>query len=218
MEFPGNTVTAGAVLAGGMNSRLPFLKGFIRIDDGVIIERTVGIFRSRFSRVFINANRPAMYLQFGCPVVPDSLPSRGPMSGIHAVLRAAGQGSVFIAACDMPFICGELVDLIVKRHESGTSNATVAVFPVKPQPLFGAYSTRVIPALEAGVLQNRNAMLRFLDEIGAEHLTEQEVMTADPDGRSFFNINTTDDYEAFRTIMAEAGSQSIHEATGASAE
>jgi len=61
------------------------------------------------------------------------------------------------------------------------------------------YSTRLLPALEHALCNNRLQLQRFLIETGAVCVAEEEIKKIDAQGLSFVNINTVADYaEAVR--------------------
>lgn len=159
-----------------------------------------------FKDVFINTNMPEVYFYLGFSLIGDVLPSRGPMSGIHASLINSKRDSIFVIACDMPFVRKEVISLISRRHEESTEaiDATIPLYKGEPQPLLGVYCKSVVPYLEEGILSDKTSMKRFLHKIKTNFIDESDIMTVDPDGRSFVNINTMEDY------VSATGSSAIY--------
>jgi molybdopterin-guanine dinucleotide biosynthesis protein A len=188
----------GVILAGGKNTRFPALKGFIRVKGIPIMQRSLGIMNEFFPEVLISTNTPEAYFRFGISLLGDVLPSRGPMAGIYTSLINSCNPSVFVIACDMPFVSEEMMRLVCMKYArvcAGDYDATVPVFDGEPQPLFGVYCNSVLPALEKGIVNDKVAMKQFLREIRTFYIDESEVRAADPRGLSFVNINTMEDYE-----------------------
>lgn len=207
-----NKKITGAILAGGENRRFPALKGLIKIGDSTIIEKNLSLMKGMFDEVFISTNMPEKYFHLGVPLVGDALPSHGPMSGIYSSLLNAKGNCVFVVACDMPFVDSEVVSLICRKHKEGSlsgnidpvrsdaSNgvdATIVICNGEPQPLLGIYCKKVLPYLEDRILKGRTSLKRFLSEIKTNFIEESVIMAVDPEGRSFVNINTMEDYEKF---------------------
>jgi molybdopterin-guanine dinucleotide biosynthesis protein A len=71
----------------------------------------------------------------------------------------------------------------------------VPVFDSEPQPLLGVYCNTVLPALEEGIRNDKVSLRQFLKEIRVYFVDETDVRLVDPEGKSFVNINTVDDYE-----------------------
>ena len=197
-------VSSAVILAGGDNRRFGALKSFINIEGTPLIARNLALFAGLFDEVFINTNDPEPYFRLdSCRVatlIGDVLPSRGPMSGIYsALLNAKGQ-SIFVAACDMPFLNEEMITFIRQRHlrccrERGKYDAVVPVFNNEPQPLLGIYSRTLLNFLEDGIVNDKTAMIRFLNSVRTCFIDESDVRKIDPSGRSFMNINTVEEYE-----------------------
>ncbi len=197
-------VSAAVVLAGGRNSRFPELKSFINIEGSPIIARNLALLRELFRKVFVSTNDPGPYFKlaghFGATLLGDVLASRGPMSGIYSALINAKGPGVFVVACDMPFLNKEVITFIRERRlcycgEYGPCDAVVPVFNNRPQPLAGIYSRTLLPVLEEAVMHEKTSMVRFLHEVRTYFINEPDMRTIDPDGRSFVNINTMEDYK-----------------------
>jgi molybdopterin-guanine dinucleotide biosynthesis protein A len=210
-----NRNISGVILAGGENRRFPSLKAFIDIGGYPIIERNLRLLRELFSEIFISTNMPEKYFYLGVPLIGDALPSRGPVSGIYSSLINAKNDCIFVIACDMPFVKMDVVSFICKKHmeiskgefHKGGDNsslcidATIPVYNEQPQPLLGIYCKTALPYLENSVLSEKTSMRRLLSEINTHFIGDSDIMTIDPDGRSFVNINTMEDYKA---VMREA--------------
>lgn len=188
----------GVILAGGENRRFPTLKAFINLDGSTIIEKNLALLKSLFNDNLISTNMPEEYFHLGERMIGDVLPSKGPMSGIYSCLVNAAGGSVFVTACDMPFLKKELVSYICNRHEDLSAfknfDATVPVFNGKPQPLLAIYRKSLLRLLEERILSEKTSLRFLLDDIKTNLIDEAEIRKIDPDGKSFVNINTVEDY------------------------
>jgi molybdopterin-guanine dinucleotide biosynthesis protein A len=193
------TDIAAVILAGGENRRFPSLKGFIEINGVPLIRRTLDLLSGMFREVFISTNAPESYFHLGYPLIGDVLPSRGPMSGIYTTLLNARSEAVLVVACDMPFPGAAVINLLAQRYaaarQSGSVQAVVPVYDNKPQPLLGIYTKAMLPRLEENIMNGKTALGRFLQEEGVHFVDEISVRAADPEGRSFININTVEDYD-----------------------
>ncbi len=185
----------GVILAGGSNRRFPVLKGFMEINGERVIERNLRLLGGLFSRVAISTNRPDAYFYTGAELLGDLYPSTGPIVGICSSLVASGADSVFVIACDMPFVRKEVVELII----AGTGGADVVVCEYEGMlhPLLGSYSKGLIGLMEERILSGRTELLGFLDEIDCRVITTMELKQTGEDGKSFVNINTPEDYSKY---------------------
>jgi len=187
----------GTILAGGENTRIPLLKGYIEINGKRIIDSSVSLMRNIFDRVVISTNMPELYFYCGAPMIGDIVKQRGPLTGIFSVLSGTGADAIFVSACDMPFIKPELIKHIVNKYTSGLKewDAAIPVFEGKPQPLLGVYSRKILGAIEKRLKKEQRGLRDMLTDLHVLYIKEDEVRAIDPDGRSFVNINTMKDYE-----------------------
>ena len=182
------------ILAGGENTRIPVLKGFLEIRNRKIIEHNLDLLKRLFNRVLISANAPEFYFYLGSPMVGDVLDSRGPMTGILSALVSTESPAVFVTACDMPYINAILIQYIVEEWDS-RFDAAIPLYERRPQPLFGIYSKRIADKMEWSIKTGRRSIRDFLREIAVFYINESKVESIDPKGRSFVNINTAEDYK-----------------------
>jgi molybdopterin-guanine dinucleotide biosynthesis protein A len=188
------------ILAGGENKRLPILKGFLELKGRKIIESNIELLKGIFDGVIISTNTPERYFYLGMSMVGDVINYRGPMTGILSALITLKETEIFVTACDMPFIKPELIRYIVGRW-TDRWEAMVPVFDGKPQPLLGIYSRKLIPKMEESIKTQARGLREFLGTIEVHYIKEEEVRAIDPEGKSFVNINTIQDYEKERLAV-----------------
>jgi molybdopterin-guanine dinucleotide biosynthesis protein A len=193
----------GTILAGGENRRIPLLKGHIEINGKKIIDSSVNLMRNLFGRVVISTNTPELYFYCGVPMIGDIINQRGPLTGIFSVLSNIKDDAIFVVACDMPFLNGQLIRYMADKYNnfnSGTNkwDAVIPVFEGKPQPLFGIYSKNILGIIEERLNKGLKKLKDLLTEINVLYIKEEEVRQIDPEGGSFLNINTMEDLEKIR--------------------
>ncbi len=198
------------------------LKGHIEINGKKIIDSSVNLMRNLFGRVVISTNTPELYFYCGAPMIGDIINQRGPLTGIFSVLSNIKDDAIFVAACDMPFLNGQLMKYMVERfnteHKTQNSNpplppfskggrggitrstqekwdAVIPIFEEKPQPLFGIYSKNILGIIEERLNKGLKRLKDLLTEINVLCIKEEEIRHIDPEGRLFLNINTMEDYE-----------------------
>ncbi|MEK7864784.1 MAG: molybdenum cofactor guanylyltransferase, partial [Nitrospirota bacterium] len=174
--------------------------GHIEINGEKIIDSSVNLMRNLFGRVVISTNTPELYFYCGVPMIGDIINQRGPLTGIFSVLSNIKDDAIFVVACDMPFLNGQLMRYMVDKYNnfnSGTNkwDAVIPVFEGKPQPLFGIYSKNILGIIEERLNKGLKRLKDLLTEINVLYIKEEEVRQIDPEGRSFLNINTMEDYK-----------------------
>lgn len=181
-----------AILAGGENIRYPVPKGFIEVGGERLIDKTLGLLTETTDSVVISTNAPEIFFHLRVPLVGDVIKSSGPMAGILSVLLATGADNVFVTACDMPFLKPGLVRYIIETHRG---EATVPVFRGRPEPLAAVYSRAAARTMEEMLNRRRGSLTDMLSRLSVRMIEEAEWRKHDPEGTSFCNINTLEDYE-----------------------
>lgn len=181
------------ILAGGENKRINLQKAFLEIKGKRIIETISAMLGRLFSKVIINTNDPESFFYLGLPMTGDILKARGPMTGILSSMVSADAPEIFVVACDMPFVNEKLVSMLINKYNG--QNALVPLFHGESQPLLGIYSKRIALLMEDSISKDERSMKRLLQKIDVEFLEEDIIRDVDPEGRSFVNINTMDDFK-----------------------
>jgi len=197
----------GVILAGGENTRMPVLKGFIEVNGEKIIERNLRIYKHLFNKVFISTNLPEHYLYLGVPLFGDIYNIRGPLTGIFTTLCNSSNKWIFISACDMPFINEGLIRYMASKRDG--YDAVVPKSPLPPftegkqkgeyiEPLFAFYSKHLIKYMERAILANKTGAKDFLSNKKVKYINIDEIKSIDVDERSFINLNTPEDIDRVR--------------------
>jgi molybdopterin-guanine dinucleotide biosynthesis protein A len=125
----------------------------------------------------------------------DALPGLGPMGGIITALRRLdGKGqSICVVACDMPAVCGELLDTLLANRKT---DAPATVFQTPNgllEPLVGVYEAPALESLEEAARSQKLQMQEWLRSAGAHCLRA-------PDGLAsqLVNVNTPEDLDALK--------------------
>ena len=105
----------GAILAGGLSSRMGREKAFVELDGKPILSHAIGRLAPQVDDLILNANGdPARFAPFGLQVVADGRDdSAGPLAGLAAVLshaRERGFALVVTMPSDAPFCPPDLVE------------------------------------------------------------------------------------------------------------
>jgi len=183
------------ILAGGENKRISVPKGFLRINGKSIIESNIELLKGICDRVVVSTNAPELYFSLDVLLIGDVIEQRGPMTGIFSTLINPEFSSVFVTACDMPFINVILIKYMIDRWENRL-DALIPIFEGKPQPLFGVYSKKIVTKkMEDNIRSGKKKLRNFLREINVLYIGEEEVRKIDREGRSFVNINTMEDFQ-----------------------
>jgi len=205
------------ILAGGRSRRMGQDKIWLPLgaDAVSLIERVVAHVRPLAAEFLFSANAPDPFAALvsslrgqGVPaqVVPDRFPGAGPLAGLHAGLSAARYDLLLAVAGDMPFINPALVahlvalmpgfDVVIPELPHPRTGE-----PVK-EPLHTIYRRSCLGAVAARLAAGERPMVGFLSEVRVRIVASDEIRAIDPDFRSFFNVNTPEDWDAAEELLA----------------
>jgi len=190
-----NSALTGVVLAGGSNRRFPVLKGLMKVQGERIVERNIRLLKGFFRDVLISTNYPEKYFYTGEMMIGDLYPSIGPMVGIFSALLNAEVDGIFVVACDMPFVKRGLVEYLLEMESD--KPVVLCSFNNRIHPLLGIYKKDAISYIEDSIRGGVTEMMKLIDDINVEVVSDEDIKSIDSDGRSFVNINTPEDYEKF---------------------
>lgn len=186
----------GAILSGGPSSRMGCDKALLPYRGGRFIEAIHRKMAELFEEVIVVGSESGQYDFMPCRLVPDLFPGMGALAGIHSALFHSDTDRIFVVACDMPHVKGELVrylcgfggeaDVVVPEGESGLV------------PLHAVYGKSALPAIEQALRDGRRELCSFHERLKVRRVGRATVESIDPGLCSFRNINTPEDYYRFR--------------------
>ncbi|GBD12767.1 putative molybdenum cofactor guanylyltransferase [bacterium HR24] len=197
---------SAVVLAGGQGRRLGLDKALLELWPGTpLLTRVVQAVAGLCPEVIVVTDRPQRYAGLGLPVrwAVDSLPGRGPLAGLVAGLEAASHLYALVVACDLPFLSAPLLSHMLSLPRD--YDALVPRWRGQWQTLHAIYSRACIsPARELLVL-GQGSVLALLSRVQVRPLLPREVRPYDPDGLSFFDLDTKRRLRQAQALAAAAG-------------
>ena len=130
----------------------------------------------------------------GIRVVPDELPGRGPLGGLHACMKRALHQDCLVLSVDVPLVPPQALEELAQVHREGGAAVTLLRHGDKWEPLIGVYQSglhRVAGSLLAG---ENTAVRRLLDETGFQPVDWPG------DEAVFLNCNTPEDYALLQAL------------------
>ena len=170
------TKTIGAILAGGKSTRMGKDKAMLELDSQNMLERTQNIIAgTSVDHVVVNRNDEKG--QF----LPDIMPNKGPLSGIHSIVSAFPDCNILIVPVDLPLLDTQTLQLLIDAGKQHQSNA---VFCRHVLPLY-IHNHENMAAHLTKILQ-KEANLSIRHFCSAYAMTELALSTK----QSLFNANT----------------------------
>jgi molybdenum cofactor guanylyltransferase len=181
------------ILAGGLSRRMGRDKATLPAGDGTLIEHLARRLASVVDETIVagGASPPIQGIRY----VPDHQPGLGPLAGMLAGLRVASAPHVWVVGCDLPDVEPALGALL--RALAGDSEAVVPRPDKEPEGVCALYARALAPRIEALLEEGERSIKSLLDRSAVRYVSSDELRAVDPELRSFRNINTPADYEAW---------------------
>jgi len=175
------------ILAGGASTRMGRNKADLFLHGQTFLE----ILKDKAMRLGFGEIIISGYHGFDCKVNPvfDEFAGRGPLSGIHACLKASAREHAMIVSVDTPLIHPELLRQLLVSYSSAGSPITILSHAGIWEPLMGIYPCDLWREIEELLLHNRNCLKHFLKDKGCKTWEAREHLD------SLWNINTPQDYQ-----------------------
>jgi len=186
----------GVILAGGRSSRMQTNKALLPYRGGRFIEAIHRLLRSIFAEVLLVTNNPEQYDFLPCKKVPDLHEGMGVLAGIHSGLYHSSSPSVFVVACDMPYLVESLIRYMASRAD--VSGVLIPESPSGLEPLHAMYGKGCLAAIDATLLSGQRRIVSFFDRTNVSKVNVEQIACFDPLFVSFLNINTPRDYYDLR--------------------
>ncbi|GMG87717.1 molybdenum cofactor guanylyltransferase [Biformimicrobium ophioploci] len=154
----------GVVLAGGRSSRMGRDKALLPVaGNGTFLEKARGLLRELpLGQVLVSGARPGG--------VPDLVPDRGPLGGLHAVASDSSAQAALVIPVDMPLLdSGLLADLLHAGERAGRACYFGDYFFPLWLPLDSRCRDYLQRAVTGEVANSVGAMLRHLQALSLPH-------------------------------------------------
>ncbi|MFV0423569.1 molybdenum cofactor guanylyltransferase [Oleidesulfovibrio sp.] len=201
-----------AILGGGKGQRLAVRlngssKWLLEIKGRTIRDRQLAVLHPFADEMLFAGGdcNEADMLPEGIRCVPDILPVKGPMAGLHSALVHASNDLVLVVPCDAPFLKKSVLQHLLQL--ALTAPQAPAVVPRQADgfwmPLLAVYRRACIPYMEALASEGTPHVFRLFERMQADGMMPvapqvETLKAVDPELESFANINTPDDLDAMQ--------------------
>lgn len=184
----------GIILAGGENIRMATNKAFLKIGEEPLIERILFIFKGLFDDIIIVTNQPELYISYDITLVGDLIKNKGPIAGIYSGLLNSKNNYSFIVACDMPYLNRQLISFMMGLVD-GDTDIVAPRFRGLVEPLHSIYSKSCLNVIERHLNYDNRSLRDLFKECKVRYIEEEEIVSIDPEMKSFININTPEEFK-----------------------
>ena len=180
------------ILAGGNSQRMGRDKANVELGDKTLLQTVTATMQQLFPQVIVSVRQ--LRKAVDVPQICDAQPDGGPLAGLAASLSQATTPWIFAVACDMPFVVPGVVEQLAghrARHQ-----AVVPIVQGHPQPMAAFYATSCLAAMQANLALQQKSLRNVLKQLDVCYVDEAEMLDADPQLRSFFDLDTPQDVAA----------------------
>ena len=180
---------SGIVLAGGFSRRMGTDKAELKLGELTLLELQVRKLRQiGIADIMVSGCRKPVE---GTRAIEDIYPHKGPMSGIHACLKAAKTEACLVVSVDVPLFPAEWLEHLIQAHDDPV---TMLCHGDEMEPLLAVYDTALASMAEELILSGD----RSVRSLFAGSKVKRLEYTGDPD--FLLNCNTPEDFEKAKTL------------------
>jgi molybdopterin-guanine dinucleotide biosynthesis protein A len=149
-----------------------------------------------FEHIVVVSNTLQTEVDRDFEVVRDELPGLGPLSGVHAGLKAARSRYSYVVACDMPNLNLDYVAFLqsLLPPPGREVSALVTAFGSHIEPFNAFYNKSLVHSICVYANEGQRSLTAFLRAHDAAIVGEATARRFSPDWSMFANINTPEDY------------------------
>ena len=214
----------GVILAGGKSRRMGKNKALMQLGDDSLIRHVIRRMHRVTDERLLITNSPTDYAHLGMPMHSDILPDTGALGGIYTGLTHASHEVVLCVACDSPFLEPKLLTYLIsilgeydavmpytysgrqtpfcRNTDIGGANPAYSDdAQITLQTLCAVYSKRCLPIIELMLRESELRVHALQERAYIKRVSPEVWREFDPEGMSFFNINTPEDFERADAYM-----------------
>ncbi len=181
------------ILTGGKSSRMGRPKALLPFAGEPLIAHVVRGLNRMFAEAVVVAAPEQELPLLPAVLVRDEVAYQGPVSGIYHGLKASTKEVCFVTSCDAPFLNRQLIAHLLSQISD--YDVVVPFWQERLQPLHAVYRTNVAPLLKEQLERGELRPIFLYDKVRTRRVNEEEIRRFDPEGLSFLNMNSPQDYE-----------------------
>ena len=186
------------ILAGGKSSRMGRPKALLPFDGEPLIVHTVRTLARLFADLVVVAAPGQELPPLPVTFVRDEVAYQGPVGGIYYGVRAACTEVCFVTSCDAPFLNLSFIAHLLSHIAN--YDVVVPFWQDRLQPLHAVYRRSVAPLLHAQLERGELRPIFLYQKVRTREVNADEIRRFDPEGLSFRNLNSPEDYQAALTL------------------
>jgi molybdopterin-guanine dinucleotide biosynthesis protein A len=197
MELERSEVAA-LVLAGGGARRFGSDKTRAVLLGRTVLEHTLDAVRSVAGEVRV----VGPWSPEGVERCDEPLPRQGPAAALAFGMDHVAAEVVLVVGADHPLLVPELLMLLADRLRDGAADAVVPTREGRDEPLVACYRRAVGASAASLVAAGERSLRAVLAAVPVDRVSEADWRAADPQGRSFLDVDTPQELERARRLLS----------------
>ena len=191
------------ILAGGRSSRMGRPKASLKFGSSTLLERIVAEMKKVFDDIVVVASPTDLIEIAGVRTIHDETDYAGPVGALERGMLATPNEIAFACSCDVPFVSADLN--LALAGMLGEHDAVIPNVDGKLQTLHAVYRKKCAKVLATMRGKGEHRLNEIVNFAKVRIVPEDELRALDPkvDMRSFFNVNTPEDYQRALKMMDE---------------
>lgn len=190
--------TCGVILSGGKSSRMGANKSLLTIKNKTTIEWIAAELKACTDKVALIANEQERYEFLHLETYSDRYTDKGPLAGLESALHNIDADIFVIAACDMPFVNGQVYNYLLEQIKG--YDAVVPIYNQQIHPLAAVYRKSVLSKIKQQLEENNLKVRGFFDHIKVNYIKAFHSIPNDKLEKHFFNMNSPVEYEEAKRL------------------
>jgi molybdopterin-guanine dinucleotide biosynthesis protein A len=183
-----------AIQAGGESRRMGNDKALMPFLGRPLIQRVIDRLSPIADELIVTTNNPEAYRFLGLPLFPDLAPGRGALGGLYTALNAASQPLVAVVACDMPFVCADLLAALRDALLSSDKDIAIPRANGGLEPFHAVYRRETcLPHIQTALEEDKWRVDAWFAKVDTYFFDQQRLLAYDSDLLCFSNVNTSDE-------------------------
>ena len=184
------------IQAGGQSSRMGVDKGLVELCGKPMIQNIIERLEPYSNEMLITTNNPETYQHFGFKTFEDIYKYFGALAGLHTALNYAQFNSVFVIACDLPFVNISLFKYMKNLFEAKPADIVIPRTEKGYEPFYTFYNRETcLPLVRSAIISGKRKMISWHENALVHPVYEDQLREFDPNLRSFMNVNTPEELE-----------------------
>lgn len=170
-------------------------KATLAFGESTLIKQVYDVVRKVFSDIIVVSSIHKAIDGVDAPIVPDLFPFQSPMVGVATALVYSTKPSVFVVACDMPFLSADAVRCVISSADR--EDITIPMINGLYEPLHALYRRCCLAHFLRLIGLDKLKITEILPYVAVKVIEDHPIFLRE--GLSvFYNINTDKELSIFK--------------------